>query len=70
MIILSITLGGFVWGLPGMLIAVPVAAIMRVLGENIEQLKPLGFLLGQSGTEEHSITKEKLLNVFRFAKKK
>ena len=70
MIILSITLGGFVWGLPGMLIAVPVAAVLRVLGENIEQLKPLGFLLGQSGTEEHSITKEKLKNIFRFNKKK
>lgn len=70
MIILSITLGGFVWGLPGMLIAVPFAAIMRVLGENIDQLKPLGFLLGQGGTEEHSITVDKMKNFFSFSKKK
>jgi predicted PurR-regulated permease PerM len=70
MIILSITLGGFLWGLPGMIIAVPFAAMIRVLGENIEQLKPLGFLLGQTGVDEHSITREKIRNFFDFSKKK
>ncbi|MCB2208876.1 MAG: AI-2E family transporter [Bacteroidetes bacterium] len=70
MIILSITLGGFLWGLPGMIIAVPFAAMIRVLGENIDQLKPIGFLLGQTGVDEHSITKEKIRNFFDFSKKK
>jgi predicted PurR-regulated permease PerM len=70
MIILSITLGGFLWGLPGMIIAVPFAAMVRVLGENIDQLKPIGFLLGQTGVDEHSITKEKIRNFFDFSKKK
>ncbi len=69
MIILSITLGAFVWGLPGMIIAVPFAAMLRVIGENIDELKPLGFLLGQSGTEEHSITREKIRKFFDFSKK-
>jgi predicted PurR-regulated permease PerM len=70
MIILSITLGGFLWGLPGMIIAVPFAAMVRVLGENIDQLKPIGFLLGQTGVDEHSITKEKIRHFFDFSKKK
>jgi len=70
MIILSITLGGFLWGLPGMIIAVPFAAMIRVLGENIEQLKPIGFLLGQTGVDEHSITKEKIRHFFDFSKKR
>jgi predicted PurR-regulated permease PerM len=70
MIILSITLGGFLWGLPGMIIAVPFAAMIRVLGENIEQLKPLGFLLGQTGVDEHSITREKIRKFFAFSRKK
>ena len=56
MIILAITLGGFVWGLPGMFIAVPFVAALRVLGENIDSLKPLGFLLSQKGAEEHAIS--------------
>ena len=70
MIILSITFGGFLWGLPGMIIAVPFAAMVRVLGENIEELKPIGFLLGQTGVDEHSITREKIRNFFSFSSKK
>jgi predicted PurR-regulated permease PerM len=70
MIILSITLGGFIWGLPGMFIAVPVAAILRVLGENIPGLAPVGYLLGSSGAEEHNVTLEKMSRLFkRFTKK-
>lgn len=70
MIILAITLGGVIWGLPGMFIAVPVVTVLRVLGENIEELSPLGFLLGQKGTEEHAINKRKLQRFIRFKKKR
>lgn len=65
MIILAITLGGVVWGIPGMFIAVPVVTVLRVLGENIEGLSPLGFLLGQKGTEKHSINPGKIQQFFR-----
>lgn len=65
MIILAITLGGFVWGLPGMFIAVPITAILRVIGENIPQLAPVGYLLGDTGAEEHSITRAKISRFFK-----
>lgn len=68
MIILAITLGGVVWGIPGMFIAVPVVTVMRVLGENIDELSPLGFILGQSGTEEHAINTDKIKRFFRFSR--
>ena len=64
MIILAITFGGFIWGLPGMFIAVPITAILRVIGENIPELRPIGYLLGSGGAEEHSITREKISNFF------
>lgn len=70
MIILAITLGGVVWGLPGMFIAVPVVTVLRVLGENIEGLNPLGFLLGQKGTEEHAISTKNIQRMFRYKSKK
>ncbi|MBN2616355.1 MAG: AI-2E family transporter [Bacteroidales bacterium] len=70
MIILAITLGGFVWGLPGMFIAVPMAAVLRVLGENIPAMAPIGYLLGSSGTEEHSITADKISRFFKRIVKK
>ena len=65
MIILAITFGGFLWGLPGMFIAVPFVAVIRVLSDNIERLKPLGFLLGQVGAEEHAVTIEKIKKVIK-----
>jgi len=64
MIILAITFGGVVWGIPGMFIAVPVVTVIRVLGENIEGLSPLAYLLGQKGAEEHSISKKNLQRYF------
>ncbi len=64
MIILAITFGGFTWGLPGMFIAVPVAAVIRVLGENLPELAPIAYLLGSEGMEEHSITRQKLAKIF------
>ncbi len=63
MIILAITFGGFIWGLPGMFIAVPMAAVFRVLGENLPELAPIGYLLGSAGTEEHSISRKKLAKI-------
>jgi len=70
MIILGITLGGFVWGLPGMFIAIPAVTIFRVLGENIPGMAPLGYLLGPYGVEEHSITREKIARFFKKSIKK
>ncbi len=69
MIILAITFGGFIWGLPGMFIAVPMAAVFRVLGENLPELAPIGYLLGSEGAEEHSISREKLTKIFKKNKK-
>lgn len=70
MIILAITLGGVIWGVSGMFIAVPLITVLRVLGENIEELKPMGFLLGQSGTEEHALSSRNIQKIFRFNKNK
>ena len=69
MIILAITLGGFIWGLPGMFIAVPVVAVLRVLSENVDRLKPLGFLLGKMGAEEHAVTLDKIKRVFKSSRR-
>lgn len=69
MIILAITLGGVIWGVSGMFIAVPLITVLRVLGENIDELSPMGFLLGQSGTEEHALNSDKVKKLFRIKRK-
>lgn len=54
--ILSLIAGGMVWGLPGMFMVIPYLAILKIICENIEDLQPIGYLLGTRGTEEHSLT--------------
>jgi len=43
--ILALILGGEIWGASGMILAIPVIAILKVLFDAYEPLKPLGFLL-------------------------
>ena len=44
--IVVVFIGGALWGIPGMFISIPVTAILKVIFDNIEILKPIGFLLG------------------------
>ena len=36
----------FIWGIPGMLLAVPILAMVRVICDHVEPLTPIGRLLG------------------------
>jgi predicted PurR-regulated permease PerM len=44
--LIVVFIGGALWGIPGMFISIPVTAIVKVIFDNIEGLKPWGFLLG------------------------
>ena len=46
MIILIVVLGEAVWGVIGMVVAIPVAGIVKVFFDNIPRLQPAGYLLG------------------------
>jgi predicted PurR-regulated permease PerM len=40
--------GNALWGIPGMFLAIPLLAIVKLICDNIESLKPWGFLLGDT----------------------
>ncbi|MBX2906390.1 MAG: AI-2E family transporter [Taibaiella sp.] len=44
--ILALVLGELLWGLAGVFLAIPIAAMLKILCDHIEPLKPIGFLLG------------------------
>lgn len=44
--ILSIILFSMLWGIPGMILALPVTASLKVIFDNSERMQPVGFLLG------------------------
>lgn len=45
--ILAIVVGGLLWGVPGMILGIPILGIVRIVLENIEPLQPYAFLLGE-----------------------
>lgn len=44
--IMSIVIGDAVWGIPGMVLAVPIFGMIKIFCDHFETLKPYGFLLG------------------------
>jgi AI-2 transport protein TqsA len=54
MVILSLIFWGWLWGIPGMFIAVPILATVTIILENIESLRFISvFLRGQQKSEYH-----------------
>jgi predicted PurR-regulated permease PerM len=46
--IIVVIAGNALWGLPGMFLSIPLLAIVKVIFDHIEPLKPWGFLLGDT----------------------
>lgn len=44
--LLALVVGGYLWGAAGLIIFLPLVAILKVIFDNIEGLQPIGFLLG------------------------
>jgi len=68
MIILGIVGAGMVWGLPGMFSIVPLLAMFNIMSESIPRLHPYTFLLGETGTKKHSLTKENVKSFMNLIK--
>ncbi|MGN6178108.1 MAG: AI-2E family transporter [Mucilaginibacter sp.] len=56
---LGIVFGEMIWGLSGMFLSIPVLAILKIIFDRVESLKPWGFLLG--GTYEYKERAEKAM---------
>lgn len=46
--IIVVLVGNMLWGIPGMFLSIPLLAIIKVIFDHIETLKPWGFLLGDT----------------------
>jgi len=56
---LGIVLGEMIWGLSGMFLSIPVMAILKIIFDRVDSLKPWGYLLG-SGNENKKAVVEKM----------
>ncbi len=61
--IITVLAFGALWGIPGMFLSIPLTAIVKLIFDHIESLKPWGFLLGDDiptiGMIRFSIKKKK-----------
>ncbi len=44
--VIVVLAGGALWGIPGMFLSIPLTAILKVIFDHVDSLKPWGFLLG------------------------
>ena len=49
--IVVVLIGGALWGVAGMFLAIPITAIFKVVFDRIDPLKPFGFLIGDNQPE-------------------
>ena len=46
--IIVVIAGNALWGIPGMFLSIPILAIVKLICDHIEPLKPWGYLLGDT----------------------
>lgn len=47
--------GEFIWGIPGMILGIPLLGIFKIICDHVEPLKPYGFLLGPAGPKSEQV---------------
>jgi predicted PurR-regulated permease PerM len=48
-VLLTLTLWGLLWGIPGMLLSVPITVILIIIMSEFEETKPIAILLSRNG---------------------
>ena len=51
--LLGVVLGEMIWGVSGMFLSIPVIAVLKIIFDRVQSLKPWGILLGESEKNRH-----------------
>ncbi len=51
-VIIGLVIGEMTWGIMGMLLSIPILALMKIVFDNVTELKPWGYLLGDEDSTE------------------
>lgn len=72
MSIVAVLLGGLLWGVAGMFLSIPFIAVLKIIFDRIDELKPWGRLLGDEVPTEHIgvIWQKRWDRIFRLKEKK
>lgn len=68
--IIGVVVGGTMIGLPGIFLALPTIAILKIIFDRIDDLKPWGMLMGDDTQVDHKTRLYKQIEKFALRKKK
>ena len=57
--IIILVLGELIWGIPGMVLAIPLLGIVKIICDHIPSLKPYGYLIGSDRKKKNILLKRK-----------
>lgn len=57
--IIILVMGELVWGIPGLILAIPLLGIVKIICDHIEPLKPYGYLIGQEKKKKRLLIRRK-----------
>lgn len=63
-IIIAIIIGGMIWGIAGMILFVPLFAIVKIIADNSRNLRPIGFLIANDQDESAEGWGDKIKKMF------
>jgi predicted PurR-regulated permease PerM len=55
--VLGVIIGEMVWGIPGMFLSIPVIAVLKIIFDRVESLKPWGIILGDEEPKQNRLAK-------------
>lgn len=53
--ILILVLMELIWGIPGMILAIPIIGIIKIICDHVKPLKPYGFLIGKEKNSDPKV---------------
>lgn len=62
--IIGLIAGEMLWGIAGMVVAIPVLGILKIVFDHIEPLKPYAYLIGEDKKKQESGFSKKIKNLF------
>ena len=62
--IVIIVFGEFIWGIPGMILAIPLLGIVKIICDHVPGLQPVAYLVGEDEKESSSKWVEKIKGLF------
>jgi predicted PurR-regulated permease PerM len=59
--VLGVVVGEMIWGIPGMFLSIPVIAVLKIIFDRVESLKPWGIILGDEEKNQNKLATKLML---------